>query len=124
MVLQNKIVSFLGQKTEVPEKNALNPPFSIGQQIGLFQIQGISEKEIILGETDNHLVFKVSLLIIDNDELVVSTIVRLNNPLGKWYYAVVKPVHRIIVPMIIKRMVKNIDEKLLLQYEVNKTGSS
>jgi hypothetical protein len=118
MVLRNRLVSLIGLKGDSTIPNKLHPPYSIGQQIGTFQIQEISESEIVLGQNDKHLDFKTSLLIKHgvNDELVISTIVRTNNTFGKLYFFLVKPIHRLIVPIMIRRMVKNIDERLLPQY--------
>jgi hypothetical protein len=119
MVLRNKLVSLIGLKGGGIDPTLLSPPYSKGQQIGVFKIQEITQNEVVLGERDRHLDFKTSLLVSCNgdDELVVCTVVRINNLFGKLYFLVVKPIHRIIVPIMIKAMARNIDEKLLPQYE-------
>ena len=117
-VLRNKLVSAFGLKTGMVDIAQLNPPFSIGQQFGVFHVYEIEENEVVLGENDKHLDFRTSLFIqrgVDN-QLVVSTIVKVNNLLGTIYFFVVKRVHRIIVPIMLNRMVKNIDGKRLPQY--------
>jgi hypothetical protein len=101
----------------------LNPPYKKSQQFGVFRILEITDNEVVLGENDKHLNFRTSLFIkrgID-DRLVVSTIVKVNNYFGKIYFFVVKRIHQIIAPIMIKSMVKNIDGKLLPQYTNNKT---
>jgi hypothetical protein len=77
--------------------------------IGFFRIYQISENEIIIGADDKHLDVRVSLLRTvhdDNPFLTVSTFVRLNNFLGKIYFAIIKPFHRIIVPATIKKSMR------------------
>jgi hypothetical protein len=115
MVLRNKLVSFVGLKVGLDNPVLVGPQYTKGQNIGVFQIQEISEDEVVLGQNDKHLDFKTSLLITHeaNDELVVSTVVRINNMFGKFYFYVVKPIHRVLVPIMIKRMVRNIDKRLL-----------
>jgi len=123
MVLRNKIVSIFGLKAEMTDITKLNPPFSKGQKFGVFCIHEITENEVVLGENDKHLDFRTSLFIENGTErkLVVSTAVKVNNLLGATYFFVVKRVHRIIVPIMLKRMIKNIDEKLLPHYEQSQT---
>jgi hypothetical protein len=77
-----------------------------GQWVGFFRVYQNSENEIIIGADDKHLDVRVSLLKTMNDNtpfLTISTFVRLNNLLGKIYFAVIKHFHRIIVPDTIKR---------------------
>ncbi|MFC1532765.1 DUF2867 domain-containing protein [Thermodesulfobacteriota bacterium] len=74
--------------------------------IGFFKIYQRSEDEIIIGADDKHLDVRVSLLRTVHDDkpfLTVSTFVRMNNFLGKVYFAVIKPFHKIIVPATIKK---------------------
>ena len=122
-VLRNKLVSAIGLKAAMADLTQLNPPYKKGQQFGVFRILEMTDNEVVLGENDKHLDFRTSLFIergID-DRLVVSTIVKINNYFGKVYFFIVKRVHQIIVPIMVKRMVKNIDGKLLPQYADNKT---
>ena len=74
--------------------------------IGFFRVYQNSENEIIIGGDDRHLDVRVSLLRTMNDKtsfLTISTFVRLNNLLGKIYFAVIRHFHRIIVPDTIKK---------------------
>lgn len=118
MWLRNRLVSLFGLKGGGIDPAQLKPPYLEGQQIGVFKILMLSENEVVLGEEDRHLDFKTSLLIRQDadNELVISNIVRLNNVLGKFYFSIVKHVHQLIVLMIIKRMAKNIDQRLLPQH--------
>jgi len=81
-----------------------------GDWIGFFRVYQCSEDEIIIGADDRHLDVRVSFLRTINDKttfLTVSTFVRLNNLLGKIYFAVIKHFHRIIVPDTIKKALGN-----------------
>ena len=116
--LRNRLVSVFGLKADMANTTQLNPPFSIGQQLGVFRVYEIEEDEVVLGENDKHLDFRTSLFIergVDN-QLVISTIVKVNNVLGAIYFFVVNRVHQIIVPIMLNRMVKNIDGNRLPQY--------
>ena len=117
-VLRNKLVSAFSLKTRMVDTTQLNPPFRKGQQFGVFRVCEITDNEVVLGENDKHLDFRTSLFIERgvNNQLVISTIVKVNNILGTVYFFVVKRVHRIIVPIMLNRMVRNIDGKRLPQY--------
>jgi hypothetical protein len=118
MLLRNGLVSLVGLKTGSGKPGLAPPPYAKGQEVGVFQIQEISENEVILGQDDKHLDFKTSLLLErDKDSLlVVSMAIHMNNFWGRLYFSAVKPIHRIIVPGVVKSMGKNIDEKLLPIY--------
>ncbi len=109
-VLRNKLAGLIGLKAEMTDMTKLNPPYAKNQKLGLFCIYEITEDEVVLGENDKHLNFKVSLMVErgDVDELIISTVVTTNNLVGRVYFFVVKRFHRIIVPVIGRRMVKNI----------------
>jgi hypothetical protein len=74
-----------------------------GQKIN-FPIIEKRENEIILGENDKHLDFRVSILADRvNSFIYVTTIVHYNNFWGRAYFLPVKPFHKLIVKSIIKR---------------------
>ncbi|HEY9262890.1 DUF2867 domain-containing protein [Chitinophaga sp.] len=65
----------------------------------------MTEKELILGENDKHLDFRVSLYLQQQpaaQQLLCTTTVHYNNRWGKRYFFFVKPFHRLIVPVNIK----------------------
>lgn len=115
--LRNNIVKYFGLKVGI-ENVDVDPPFKPGQNFGAVQVFSISEKEAVIGENDKHLDFKVSFLIQEKEkpELVLSTVVKVNNRLGKAYMFFVKPAHKIIVPAILRRMASEIDSRSLLQH--------
>jgi hypothetical protein len=93
--LRNKIARVFGLKT--PDKIAdrasqlKNFRCEQGDQLGLFKIFNKTNNEIILGEDDKHLNFRVSLFLdheLNNTHkksLTISTTVRFNNGFGRLY---------------------------------------
>ena len=118
-LLRNKIVKSFGLKIPESIKNRKekiqNLKFEINEQIGIFKVFNITENEIILGEDDKHLDFRVSLYLgkenIETKSLTISTNVKFNNSFGKIYFIPVKPFHKIIVPTMLKGILKQIEDK-------------
>lgn len=85
-----------------------------GQSIGLFHVKDRSEVEILTGETDKHLDFSLSFIgnKMESDfEIILATTVIFNGWLGKAYFTPVKPVHRLLVPAMLKRMALQLMKK-------------
>ena len=120
-VLRNKIVSIFGLKTSGDitnrEKQLENFKCEPGEQLGLFKVFAITENEVILGEDDKHLNFKVSLFLnhqtkeTKKKDLIVSTTVEFNNWFGRLYFLPVRPFHKIIVPTMLKGMIKELEKR-------------
>ncbi len=112
--LRNRMVQLIGLKVPGTVKNrrALIESFTgkPGEQIGLFRVVDKSANELLLGEDDKHLDFRVSLLLEDMNAsvtdryLTISTAVRFHNGLGRLYFIPVKPFHRLIVRSMLKEM--------------------
>jgi hypothetical protein len=117
--LRNKIVSLFGLKTSLTKdketvlKNFNGQP---GEQLGFFKVFDRSENEIILGEDDKHLDFRVSLLLetvnSSTKNLIITTTVEFHNFFGKLYFLPVKPFHRIIVPVMLKGIIKQVNKSI------------
>ncbi|BCT93145.1 hypothetical protein LYSHEL_21680 [Lysobacter helvus] len=80
------------------------------QRIGVFRIYYSRSSEIILGEDDKHLDFRLSVLCRpvdgpaeDAHQVVVSTVVTCHNTLGHSYIALIAPFHRIVVRASMRR---------------------
>lgn len=105
--LRNNIVRPLGLKTSIDAlpsngEGELKP----GTAVGVFEVldRGLDE-EIMLGEDDKHLDYRVSVRLEREKEkcwVVVSTVVKFNNWLGRAYFVPVRPVHKIIVPVMMR----------------------
>jgi uncharacterized protein DUF2867 len=72
-----------------------------GPVIGFFPVLSESATELVVGEDDRHLAFRVTLQLradaIHGRELVAGTVVRCHNRLGRIYLATITPFHRVIV---------------------------
>ncbi|MOA34437.1 hypothetical protein D3C78_1558100 [compost metagenome] len=66
-----------------------------------------------MGENDRHLDFKVSLLAQQtgntNSSITISTVVNYHNWFGKFYFFFVKPFHKRIVPVMLKKIAASPD---------------
>ena len=111
LVIRNKIVSVFGLKTAPSINNTAQPDqlkFEPGEKAGLFQVFNRTKDEIILGENDKHLDFRVSLHLAENKNdptqkvITVTTVVIYNNWFGRLYFFPVKPFHRLIIPTTLK----------------------
>jgi hypothetical protein len=69
-----------------------------GPVIGYFPLLSKSAGELVVGEDDRHLDFRVAILLrtgaAGGRELVVVTVVHCHNRLGRTYLAVIAPFHR------------------------------
>lgn len=80
--------------------------YQVGQRVGLFTVQANEPNELIVGDDDRHLNFRISILrsTIDGAETVtISTAVQIHNMLGRVYMAAVKPFHRVIAKSMLQR---------------------
>ena len=105
MKVRNFAVSFYGLKTggTNPALPAGKTTLALGDQIGVFPVQSVSENEILLGEDDKHLNFLISVLRHENG-VALSTWVRTHNGFGKAYLLTIMPFHKIIVRDAAKRI--------------------
>ncbi|MDD2851144.1 MAG: DUF2867 domain-containing protein [Desulfuromonadaceae bacterium] len=111
--LRNRIVGVFGLKTGgAGNRQQLHDNFTcnVGDKLGLFKVFAKNEQEVILGEDDKHLNFRVSLFMGDSNnehdkELIISTVVTFHNWLGRLYFLPVKQFHRMIVPAMLKGVV-------------------
>lgn len=115
--LRNKLVGALGLKTSGNQNRAevlSNFSCEVGDKLGLFRVFEKSDYEIIMGEDDSHLNFRVSLLLEVKGAqqiLVISTGVQFNNVWGKLYFLPVKPFHKLVVPSMINGVIKKLEEE-------------
>jgi hypothetical protein len=83
---------------------------SADRRIGIFRIYETHPTEIILGEDDAHLDFRVSVLVRSKplagngaNFVVVSTVVHCHNLLGRSYIFFIAPFHRLVVKAGLRR---------------------
>ncbi len=102
--IRNKAVKPFGLKTD--SKKLIKENLKVGEKTGIFNIYAITGNEIVAGDNDAHLNYRVSVL--KNDKtLTVSTLVQYNNWFGKGYFFIVKPFHKAVINSILKNAVTN-----------------
>jgi len=119
--LRNKIVSKFGLKTsgKIINRQAQLDNFKCeaGEQLGLFKVFSKTDNEIILGEDDKHLNFRVSLFVEQQPanpqkkDITISTTVEFNNWFGRLYFLPVRPFHKLIVPTMLKGIIKELEKR-------------
>lgn len=67
-----------------------------------FPVTAASPSEILLGEDAGHLDFRASVLIAD-DTVTLSTVVKIHNWRGRLYWAVVRPFHPFMSRLMLRR---------------------
>ena len=116
--LRNKLVSVAGLKTSRGDEHYQQlQKFNCepGAQVGIFRVFEVFDHEVILGQDDKHLDFRVSLFLKKDTKekeikhLVISTIVTFNHWSGRLYFLVVKPFHRLIVPAIVTSVIRQVE---------------
>ena len=120
-VFRNKVVGLLGLKTGSETKKQQmekDVTCEVGEHIGIFKVFDKTNNEIILGEDDKHLDFRVSLLFDKDKEdpddkrsLTISTTVKFHNWLGVLYFLPVRPFHKLIVPAMLKNMIGQLEKR-------------
>lgn len=83
-----------------------------GAKVGMFEVLDRTLEEIILGEDDRHLDYRVSVRLereAGRCWVVVSTVLKFNNWLGRAYFVPVKPLHKIIVPALMRYGLEGLD---------------
>lgn len=108
MRLRDALVAGFGLKTS---RQLQGPAVSgSGKRIGIFKIYETGAREILLGEDDKHLDFRLSVLrqmrTAGPDSapyLIVSTVVHCHNRLGRAYILLIAPFHRLVVQSSLRR---------------------
>jgi hypothetical protein len=78
-------------------------------RVGIFKIYSTNETEIVVGEDDKHLDFRVSVLCSSgptpgtSPQLTLSTVVHCHNLLGRAYLLAIAPFHRQVVKASLRR---------------------
>jgi hypothetical protein len=111
MRLRNGIVRLFGLK-DLGTLDEVKPgrTYRVGDRVGIFTLLFQNDAEVILGDLDKHLEVRLSVLKMQGSDgeaqLAVSTAVHEHNALSKVYMLFVGPIHKIIVPAVLKRALK------------------
>lgn len=105
MRVRDALVAGFGLKTSSQLKNV--PPAQRAGRVAIFRIYETHADEILLGEDDKHLDFRLSVrtthAAASGRQLIVSTVVHCHNLLGRSYLRVIAPFHRRVVRATLQR---------------------
>jgi hypothetical protein len=101
LVLRNAAVSLLGLKSTARRRRLDPAMLRSGSRVGLFELGPIHAHSAVIGADDAHLNFRV-LLSSEHTSLRCKTQVEFHNTLGRVYFFFVKPLHRFIVPLMLR----------------------
>jgi len=105
--VRDALVAGLGLKTarQLESLGAMNK----GSRVGFFKIYSTTPTEIVLGEDDKHLDFRLSVLCSGRPlptgkaHLTMSTVVHCHNRFGRFYLHLIAPFHRLVVQASLRR---------------------
>jgi hypothetical protein len=101
MAVRDALVSRFGLKT-AKHLASLDAESGAGR-LSIFKIYSTSPTEVVLGEDDKHLDFRLSVLCSGQSSpgakrhLILSTVVHCHNRLGRLYIFLIAPFHRLVV---------------------------
>jgi hypothetical protein len=107
MRLRDRLVGIIGLKTarRLARRDLGQHTLQVGDRLGIFRVFERAGEEVLLGEDDRHLDFRVSVLVHNDgsaDWVIASTVVRFNSWLGRAYFLPVRPFHKLIVPAMLR----------------------
>jgi len=114
MRLRNAVVKLLGLKDlgALAELDLAKPAstYVSGDRVGIFTVISNSPNEALLGDSDKHLDVVLSVYKHPSEQkgiqsISVTTVVHTHNMLGKIYMLPVTPMHKLIAPAILNRLV-------------------
>jgi hypothetical protein len=106
MGVRDAIVGVFGLKTAAALRSDTSPRTP---RVGIFRIYETHADEVVLGEDDAHLDFRVSVsrsgAVSDGqlNQLTAVTVVHCHNLLGRTYIRVIAPIHRLVVRSALER---------------------
>ncbi|HMJ16111.1 MAG TPA: DUF2867 domain-containing protein [Polyangiaceae bacterium] len=106
MRVRNAVVRRFGLITALPAlEETADGPIQPGSRVGIFPLLERTNHELLFGLDDKHLDFRFSLLrrpVSGAEELVATTLVRYKNFWGRLYFMFVKPVHKRVIPAMLR----------------------
>jgi hypothetical protein len=112
MSLRNKIVLLFGLKDlgGMGNFDATKPDteYLPGDRVGIFTLISNTPHEVLLGDRDKHLDVVLSIYKTNQDgtcSIVITTVVHTHNILGRAYMLPVTPLHKIIAPAVLARVI-------------------
>lgn len=105
LALRDRLVGGFGLKT-VSALRAGTP--GDAPRLGFFRIYETHANEVVLGEDDRHLDFRVSVMrSVAGDSLTAVTVVHCHNLFGRNYIRLIAPFHRLVVRSALERAARS-----------------
>ena len=103
-----RLISMNTTSREKIEENLKKSNFQIDTNIGSWKIFNRNENEIVFGESMGFMDYRFSMRLdkYATDNIEVSTVVTLNSFMGKYYFALVKLMHKKFVNLSLENVVK------------------
>lgn len=102
---RDRIVAVFGIKTSTQLLQTARTPDAV-RRISFFRLYEQDAQEILLGEDDRHLDFRVSVRVEPAGgatQVIFTTVVQCHNLLGRVYLLVIAPFHRMVVRSTLQR---------------------
>lgn len=111
MAMRNQAVRLVGLKHLGNLSTAVNrqpaSAYQVGDRVGIFSLKHLQSDEVIVFDDDKHLHVQLSLVkhrVGGKPMVSLCTVVHIHNRLGRFYMAIVGPVHGIIVPRMLAQV--------------------
>jgi hypothetical protein len=95
---------------DVKTASDLRQIVSTNERIDFFPILSANGRELVLGEDDRHLDFRIALLVERQpdgaDLLIATTVVRCHNAIGRIYLHAIRPFHHLVVWSTLRRAIR------------------
>jgi hypothetical protein len=111
LALRNAVVWAFGLKSTARRGRLDRSMLHSGSRIGLFEVGPLLPHSAVIGADDAHLNFRV-LLSNEDASLRCKTQVEFRNTLGRVYFFFVKPLHRWIVPLVLRSTARALEQRL------------
>lgn len=108
MRLRDGLVRLVGVRPVGVFARSPSPPApQPGERLGIFTVRAVAPDEIVMGDDDRHLDFRLAVHRYDQDgpKMVVAMALRTHNLLGRLYMVPVGPIHRHLVRAMLARAV-------------------
>ncbi len=114
MSIRNRVVGLFGLKNlgNLDDVTTIRDAdtYKAGDRVGIFTLYENTFDEVLLGDKDKHLDVTLSVhrsVINERVFITITTVVKVHNALGKIYMIPVTPMHRIIVPSVLKTIAQD-----------------
>ncbi|MBC3412324.1 DUF2867 domain-containing protein [Pseudomonas sp. SWRI51] len=112
MVLRNRLVRLVGLKNlgrlSAIDRSRAPASYQPGERVGIWTLLVNTDSEVLLADCDRHLDVHIALTrqpaANGQCQVLVSTVVRTHNWLGRLYMLPVAPFHRLIAPIALRRL--------------------